>query len=148
MSDSLADAAAGFRRGEVEVLSTGFITDPDDGATVAAMVLNTALRPDVADLARVHAVEGIGDVRCGLGVFDLGPADTWLVRLEVIVDHPVHCRFHTVVDWAAHRKWLAAMADGGSVAMGAGVQAEHWLRLNVDPSLTKPVLDLLERRAS
>lgn len=143
-----SDAAEQFSLGAVAVMSTGFIVDPDDGATVAAMVLDTTDRPDVADLARVHAAEGVGDVRCGLGVFDLGPPECWLVRLEVAVDHPVQCRFHTVMDWVGHRQWLASVVDGGSVAVGAGVDAEHWLRLNVDPSLVAPVLGQLERRAS
>jgi hypothetical protein len=142
------DVAAGFCGDALEVVSTGFITDPDDDAVVAAMVLDTTGRPDVADLARVHASEGIGDVRCGVGVLDIGPPDTWLVRLEVAVDHPVRCRFHAVVDWLGHRSWLAAVADGASVAVGAGTGAEYWLRLNVDPDMMRPVLELLERRTA
>lgn len=149
MYERHADEVAGsFRAGALDVVSTGFITDPDDGAVVAAIVLDTTGRPDVTDLARVHASEGIGDVRCGVGVLDIGPPDTWLVRLEVAVDHPVRCRFHAVVDWMGHRAWLAAVVDGASVAMGAGTGAEYWLRLNVDPDMMRPVLELLERRTA
>lgn len=149
MHDGVAgDDVGAFRHGAVEVVSTGMIIDPDDAATVAAMVLDTTNRPDVADLTRVHATEGIGDVRCGLGVYDIGPSDGWLVRLEVSVDHPVHCRFHTVVDWIGHREWLGTIVDGGAVAIGTGDDAGTWLRLNVDPELVSPVLEMLDRRAS
>lgn len=149
MSDNVADdAVAAFRQGAIEVVSTGIILDPDDAATVAAMILDATSRPDVADLARVHATEGIGDVRCGLGVYDVGPPDSWLVRLEVSVDHPVQCRFHTVVDWDGNREWLGAIVDGGAVAIGTGDATGTWLRLNVDPELVGPVLEMLDRKAS
>jgi hypothetical protein len=147
-ADPHHDAAAGFRWGGLTVVSTGYITDPDDGATVAAMVLDTSSRPDVADLARVHATDGVGDLRCGLGVYDLGPPEEWLVRVEVVVDHPVHCRFHAVVGWLEQRTWLAAVVDGASVAVGTQDPSGYWLRLNVNPDLIAPVLEMLDRRAS
>jgi hypothetical protein len=137
-----------FRRDALAVVSTGFIADPDDGSLVAAMVLDASARPDVADLTRVHALEGVGDLRCGLGVYDVGPPASWLVRLEVAVDHPVHCRFHAVVDWASHRPWLTAVADGGAVAIGTGDDSGYWLRLNVDAARVGPVLELLDQRSS
>jgi hypothetical protein len=149
MGDSVhSEAVAGFRRGGLTVVSTGYITDPDDGATVAAMLLDTSTRPDVADLARVHAIDGVGDLRCGLGVYDVGPPEAWLVRVEVVVDHPVRCRFHAVVGWLEQRTWLAAVVHGASVAVGTQDPDGYWLRLNVNPALVAPVLDQLDRRAS
>ena len=133
---------AGFRAGEVPTLSVGAILDPADGSVLPALVLDPSDRPDVADLVRVQAAEGVGDLRCGLGVWDLGPPETWLVRLEVAVDHPVRCHFHTVIDWTTHRVWLDSVAGAGAVALGTGDAEGRWLVLNVDPERLTPLLTL------
>jgi hypothetical protein len=132
----------------VPVRSTGWVVDPDDESLVAAVLLDTAERPEVADLARVTAAEGVGDLRCGVGVWDLGPADDRLVRLEVAVDHPVHCRFHVVLPWVDHAEVLRAVSSGGALALGSGDGEGEWLVLNVDPQRLQPVIDLLDRQGS
>lgn len=137
--------ADAFRRGALELLSTGAIVDPDDAGVervLPALVLDPSGRPDVADLVRVQADEGVGDLRCGVGVWDLGPPEAWLVRLEVAVDHPVRCRFHTVLGWADHREWLAAVGAAGSVALALGDPDGRWLVLTVDPDRLLPLLAL------
>jgi len=136
---------AEFRRGELTLLSVGGIVDPDedgDAPVLPALVLDASGRPDVADLVRVQADEGVGDLRCGVGVWDLGPPSDWLVRLEVAVDHPVLCRFHTVLGWAEHRSWLVSVAVAGSVALSIGDPEGRWLVLTVDPARLVPLLDL------
>jgi hypothetical protein len=130
-----------FEQGAVSVRSTGWVVDPDDGQPVAAVLLEVENRPDVADLARVVALEGPGDLRCGIGVWDLD--EPVLVRLEVALDHPVHCRFHLVLGWAEHATWLASVADGGAMAVGTGDGDGSWLLLNVDGRRLGEVLDLL-----
>ena len=133
---------SGFRAGEVPAISVGVIVDPADDSVLPALVLDPTHRPDLADLVRVQVAEGVGDLRCGLGLWDVGPPEAWLVRLEVAVDHPVHCRFHTVLDWAAHRVWLGSVAEAGAVALGTGDAEGRWLVLNVDPARLVPLLAL------
>lgn len=125
--------AATFRAGELPLRSLGTIVDADDGRVIPAAVLDSAGRPDVADLIRVHASEGIGDLRCGVGLWDVGDPSGWLLRLEVTVDHPVACRFHVVLGWSASRAWLEAVANAGAVALATGDSEGRWLMLNVDP---------------
>lgn len=144
--DDAWGAVGAFRRGEVPVVSTGVIVDPDDNQAVPAMVVDASSRLDVGGLAAAHAAGGIGDLRCGVGVFDLGPAEGWLVRIEVMVDEPVTCRFHSVVGWAGHRAWLAQVAAAGAVAFSTAGGDGSWLRLNVDPRRLGEVLDDLQRR--
>lgn len=134
--------AATFRSGEVVATSVGAILDPTDHAEVPALVLDASDRPDVIDLVRVQAVDGVGDLRCGIGVWDVGPPGEWLVRLEVLVDHPVHCRFHTVLPWASHRPWLASVAAAGAVALSVGDPEGRWLIVTVDPVRLRPLLEL------
>jgi len=134
--------AAAFRAGEVVATSVGSILDPGDHSVVPALVLDAAQRPDVTDLVRVQAAEGVGDLRCGVGLWDVGPPGDWLVRLEVLVDHPVHCRFHTVLDWATHRSWLVSVAAAGAIALSVGDTEGRWLVVTVDPGRLVPLLGL------
>jgi hypothetical protein len=119
------------------------MVDPADDSLVAAVLLDASARPDVADLARVTALDGVGDLRCGVGVWDVDGPDHLLVRFEVAVDHPVRCWFHLVVPWEPHRHWLAEVVAGGALAVGTGEGDGDWLVLTVDPARLGPVLDLL-----
>jgi len=129
------------------VLSMGHVV-LDDGLPVPAVLLDTSARPDVADLARVAATEGVGDLRCGLGVWDLGSPEDWLVRIEAVVDHPVRCRFHLCVVWHKSQEWLGDIAANGTVTVGTGDGSGPWLALNVDPIRLAPVLAELAQRSA
>lgn len=148
-----------------------------DTELLPAVMLDTTNRPDVADLARVHDLDGIGDLRCGFGACDLGDPGDWLVRFDVAVDHPVMCRFHAVISWSANTDWLDGVAAHGAVAFGtevpevaagsAGHQGEPhdgvgtepsevpeavqagpaWLVVNVEPQRLAPVLNQLRLQA-
>ena len=139
-----------FLAGAVPVASVGAVVDPDLNEEVPAVCLDARDRPEVGDLARVHASEGVGDLRLGLGVWDLGPPTDWLVRLEVVVTLPVVCRFFWCVAWEEHLAWLDRVASIGVVAVGTlGLDGEpggDWLVMNVDAERLAPVLlDLKER---
>jgi len=140
-----------FLAGAVPVASTGAVLDPDFGEEVAAVCLDARDRPEVADLARVHGSEGVGDLRLGLGVWDLGPPEDWLVRLEVVVTRPVVCEFFWVIAWDGHQAWLDHVAARGVVALGTleldGEPGGDWLLMNVAPERLEPVLAALGRRA-
>ena len=116
-----------------------------DGQPLPALVLDARDRPDVADLARVHELEGIGDLRSGLGVFDLGPRRDWLVRFELAVDHPVRCRFHAVLGLDDAAPLLRQAGAAGSIAVGTEpVDESRWLAVHVDPDRLAAVLDGLD----
>lgn len=133
-----------FLDGGVPVASAGAIEA--DGEVVPAVVLDARQRPDVADLARVHAVEGIGDLRTGLALFDLGPRRDWLVRVEVLVDAPVRCRFHLVLAVDEGEALLRAGSAAGSLAIGCHPPEDHgWLVVHLDASAVAPVLARLAR---
>jgi len=132
-----------FRDGEVPVVSVGAIVDPGEDGVIPAVVLDPARRPDVADLVRVQASDGVGDLRCGMGVWDLGDPEAWLVRVEVSVDHPVTCRFHYVLPLAGNEAWLRSAAAAGGIALGTGDPEGRWLVVTVDPARLGPVLGLL-----
>lgn len=137
-----------FAAGALPVLSMGHVV-LHDGLPVPAVLLDTSGRPDVADLARVASTEGVGDLRCGLGVWDLGSPEDWLVRIEAVVDHPVRCRFHLCVLWHESQEWLGDIAAHGMLTVGTGDGSGPWLALNVDPGRLAPVLaDLARRNAS
>lgn len=131
--------------------SVGAVVDPDLDQEVPAVCLDARDRPEVGDLARVHASEGVGDLRLGLGVWDLGPPTDWLVRLEVVVTLPVVCRFFWCVAWEDHQAWLDRVGSVGVVAVGTlGLDGEpggDWLVMNVAGERLAPVLADLTGRA-
>ena len=135
-----------FVADDVPVVSAGAIEA--DGEVLPAVVLDAAGRPDVADLARVHAVEGMGDLRSGVGLYDVGPRSDWLVRVEVLVDDPVRCRFHLVLDAGEGQALLAAAADRGALAIGCDPpERSGWLAVHVDAEALLPVLARLAEGA-
>lgn len=134
-----SDARDAFVAGDVPVVSAGTIEA--DGEVLPAVVVDAGARPDVADLARVVAVEGVGDLRSGVGLYDLGPRDDWLVRIEVALDAPVRCRFHLVLGPEDGAALLAAAGAAGALAIGCEPpERSGWLAVVVDPAPLAPVL--------
>jgi hypothetical protein len=91
-----------------DVVDTGTTIDVDGRAWPTA-VIDAVGHPAVADLARVHAVEGIGDVetRASL-VVDRGAQ---LLLLGVRLTVPVRCAFALAFRLPEHR---AVLDDAGS----------------------------------
>ena len=66
----------------------------EDGAMTPTVVLHVDEHPEVADLARVHAIEGIGDVRTtGRRVDNAGPGGAPVFLLGVSLTSP--CLLYT-----------------------------------------------------
>ena len=66
----------------------------EDGAMTPTVVLHVDEHPEVADLARVHAIEGIGDVRTtGRRVDNAGPDGAPVFLLGVSLTSPVRAAF-------------------------------------------------------
>jgi len=120
----------------LRVLSSGWTMSEIDGEMVSlpSVALDTAGRADVADLARVHAMEGVGDIRT-LAT----PAELGAVRFDVVVVTPVRCHLSFVVS-AEHRPILEYAASESLLVLATGdpsVVGETWLAVNIDgPALT------------
>ncbi len=94
----------------IAVLDAG-VTVGDDGVSYPTVVLDVAGRPDVADLARVHAIEGIGDVATSAAVTDTG------LVLTVRLTRPVRASFSVAFVLPDHLEVLVHAALTGSLLL-------------------------------
>lgn len=113
----------------VPLLETGMTVA--GGQVLPVLRLDATHRPDVADLARVHEVEGVGDVTTYLAPHPDGLAVT--VACEV----PVRCTFSVVVpdDSLAvleHAAQVGLLVLATSAPDPDGGQNPSWLAVDVD----------------
>ncbi|MEX0848340.1 MAG: hypothetical protein WD023_11240 [Ilumatobacteraceae bacterium] len=94
----------------IDVVDTG-ITIDQDGAAFPTVVIDVSDRPDVADLPRVHAQEGIGDLRTVVDV-----AGDELI-LTVAVTTPVTATFSMRFSLREHLEVLAHAAIAGHLLL-------------------------------
>lgn len=98
--------------------------------------------PEVADLARVHAVEGIGDV----STHAIRRDDTVVVVVQLT--KPVEAIFAVAFDYAFHRDFLQEVADAGTLLFATTntetAHEEHplWLSVDIDGSSLHQILTL------
>jgi hypothetical protein len=134
----------------IDVADTGIAID-EDGAAFPTVVIDVTDRPDVADLPRVHAQEGIGDIRTLVEV----AGDELL--LTVVVTTPVAARFSIRFSIAAHVEVLAHAAIAGHLLLAttdpvaapdpdeAGPEPV-WLAIDIDRArLAEVLVPLLDR---
>ncbi len=112
------------------VLDTGVTVD-DEGTAYPTVVLDVGDRPDVADLPRVHAVEGVGDLTTTLEMTDRG------VDLVVAMTSPVRAGFSVAFELPAHRGVLAAAARSNQLLLAtttpnASDAHPAWLAIDLD----------------
>ncbi len=81
----------------------------DGGGWLPTVTIDVSESPAVADLARVHAVEGIGDVSTS------AIRDNDTVLLGVQLSKPVHAIFAVVFSYALHKEFLGEVADSGTL---------------------------------
>ena len=134
----------GRDRPPLEVIGAG-TTVAEDGTPYPTVVLDVTGRPDVADLARVHAVEGIGDVETDAVVTDdavvLTVRLTRPVRVSFDVRLAVPGLLEVLTDAVIAERLLLATTPPSSVG-------EHplWLAIDLDgPSLAAALLPVLRR---
>lgn len=125
--------------GPVEVVTAG-ITLGDDGLSYPTAVLDVGGRPEIADLPRVHALEGIGDLATAAVRTDVG------VDLTVSLTHPVRARFSIRFRLPEHRVVLADAAATGTLLLGTttpGAPGDQplWLAVDLDGSRLQAVID-------
>lgn len=98
--------------------------------------------PEVADLARVHAVEGIGDV----STHAIRRDD--MVVVVVQLTKPVEAIFAVAFDYAFHRDFLQEVADARTLLFATTntetAHEEHplWLSVDIDGSSLHQIFTL------
>ncbi len=113
----------------------GFVIG-DDGAVTPTVSIDATGRPEVADLARVHAIDGVGDVRTSARRVAGDEMD--LLLLGVTMTRPVRAAFAVAFDLAAHREFLAVAGAHGRLAIAttdpASVAEDRplWLAVDLD----------------
>ena len=121
------------------VIDTGHTIDTD-GRRLPTVVIDAGDAPEIADLARVHAVEGIGDIHTAAVRTDD------LVVLGIRVTVPVHAAFAIVIDTRVHRTLLNDVIEHGSLVIAhtdpdlAEKEQPNWLAVDIDgPALAAQI---------
>ncbi len=106
----------------------------DENKWMPTVTIDVSQSPEVADLARVHAVEGIGDV----STHAIRQNDA--VVLGVQLTSPVRAVFAVAFSYAQHREFLKDVAEAGALIF-ATTDVENaiedqplWLSVDIDGS--------------
>ena len=106
----------------------------DENKWMPTVTIDVSQSPEVADLARVHAVEGIGDV----STHAIRQDDA--VVLGVQLTSPVRAIFAVAFSYVQHREFLKDVAEAGALIF-ATTDVENaiedqplWLSVNIDGS--------------
>ena len=114
----------------------------DENTWMPTVTIDVSLSPAVADLARVHAVEGIGNV----STHAIREDDT--VLLGVQLTSPVQATFAVAFSYELHRDFLNEVADAGSLVFATtDTETAHeerplWLSVNIDGSALRQTLQI------
>ena len=114
----------------------------DENTWMPTVTFDVSQSPAVADLARVHAVEGIGNVR----THAIREDDT--VLLGVQLTSPVQATFAVAFSYSLHREFLNEVADAGSLVFATtDTEAAHeerplWLSVNIDGTALRQTLQI------
>lgn len=125
------------------VLDTGTTVDVDGGNWPTA-VIDASDHPEIQDLPRVHAIEGIGDIQTeALRI----PGDGGeLVLLGVRITSPVLCAFALAFSLPAQRHVLDEAADAGHLMVATTppdrVASDQplWLAIDLDAASLRAAL--------
>ena len=118
------------------VLSTGVTVDAT-GERHPTVVVDASGRPEIGDLARVHAVEGIGDIATEAAAVPIGDG-IWRFFLAVIISSPVKCTFVLEFALPSDRHVLDEAAAAGRLVIAttsperAGLDQPLWLAIDLD----------------
>ena len=97
--------------------------------------------PEVADLARVHAVEGVGDVT----THAIRQDDTVVVGVQLT--SPVQAMFAVAFSFVLHREFLNEVADAESLIFATtdtgSAHEEHplWLSVDIDGAALRDTMN-------
>ena len=114
----------------------------DENKWMPTVTIDVSQSPEVADLARVHAVEGVGDV----STHAIRQDDA--VVLGVQLTTPVRAVFAVAFSYAQHREFLKDVAEAGALIF-ATTDVENaiedqplWLSVDIDGSALLETLRL------
>ena len=114
----------------------------DENRWMPTVTIDVSQSPAVADLARVHAVEGIGNVT----THAIREDDT--VLLGVQLTSPVQATFAVAFSYELHREFLNEVADAGSLVFATtDTEAAHeerplWLSVDIDGDALRQTLQI------
>ena len=106
------------------------------------VTIDVSESPEVADLARVHAVEGVGDV----STIAMRQDETAVIGVRL--SKPVEAIFAVVFHYELHKDFLREVADTGNLVFAttntehAGEEQPLWLSVDIDGSSLRQTLML------
>ncbi len=106
------------------------------------VTINASQFPEVADLARVHAVEGIGDV----STHAIRQGDSVVIGVQLT--SPVQAMFAVAFGFALHRDFLNEVADAKSLTFAttdtgsAHEEQPLWLSVDIDGDALRQIMNL------
>ena len=112
----------------------------DENTWMPTVTIDVSQSPEVADLARVHAVEGIGNVT----THAIREDDT--VLLGVQLTSPVQATFAVAFSYELHRDFLNEVADAGTLVFATtDTETAHeerplWLSVFIDGDALRQTL--------
>jgi len=114
----------------------------NENVWMPTVTIDVSKSPEVADLARVHAVEGIGDV----STHAIHQDDAVVVGVQLT--SPVQAMFAVAFSYALHQEFLREVADAGSLIFATtDVDTAHenhplWLSVDIDGAALRQTLNL------
>ena len=114
----------------------------EENVWMPTVTIDASQSPEVADLARVHAVEGIGDV----STHAIRQDDTVLVGVQLT--SPVQATFAVAFSYALHQEFLEEVADAGSLVFATtATESAHedrplWLSVDIDGHALRQTLQI------
>ena len=114
----------------------------DEDTWMPTVTIDVSQSPEVADLARVHAVEGIGNVT----THAIREDDT--VLLGVQLTSPVQATFAVAFSYELHRDFLNEVADAGTLVFATtDTETAHeerplWLSVFIDGAALRQTLQI------
>ena len=114
----------------------------DENAWMPTVTIDVSQAPEVADLARVHAVEGIGDV----STHAIREGDAVVIGVQLT--SPVQAVFAVAFSYALHGEFLKEVADAGSLIFATtDAETAHedrplWLSVDIDGDALRQTMNL------
>lgn len=114
----------------------------EENVWLPTVIIDVSQAPEVADLARVHAVEGIGDV----STHAIRQDDAIVVGVQLT--SPVQAMFAVAFSYSLHAEFLKEVADAGSLIFATtDGEAAHkdrplWLSVDIDGDALRQTMNL------
>ena len=114
----------------------------DGDVWMPTVTIDVSQSPEVADLARVHAVEGIGDVT----THAIRQDDAVVVGVQLT--RPVRAIFAVAFSSAVHQEFLNEVADAGTLVFATtdaeSAHEEHplWLSVDIDGDALRQTINI------